>query len=316
MRQIGTLVNADHARRFAAFLVAERIGAQVEQDGDAWTIWVRNEDQLDAAKAALEEFRRSPDDPRYRDAESKAAQVQREEQKKAAAARKNVKDMRGQWKRGGAFQRAPLTCVLIGLCIFVFFLMQSGPGNVTPAQRWLSFSEVRPMASPNFVSRPIDGYEQIREGQIWRLVTPIFLHFGWMHILFNMMMLYSLGTLIEQRYGAWRMGVLILMAAVLSNVAQYAFEGNPLFGGMSGVVYALFGFAWMKTLYDPQSGIRIDQQTITILLVWLFVCMAAAVPPLNQYLGEYLRVANTAHFVGLVVGMAAAGATLALRRSS
>jgi GlpG protein len=48
---------------------------------------------------------------------------------------------------------------------------------------------------------------------------------------------------------------------------------NPRFGGMSGVNYALFGFAWMTGRLRPHLGIGVAQQTVTVMMVWLFICM-------------------------------------------
>lgn len=317
MRHIGTLASGTEAQRFTAYLLTQQIGAQAEQEGNEWVIWVRNEDQVDAAKTALEHFRTAPLDERYSGVEAKAAKLQREQLEKAVAAKKNVVEMRGQWKNNqSAFKRAPLTCVVIGLCIFVFFLQQSSENAISPAEQWLSFSMISPTSSPDIVAFPRDGYTQIREGQVWRLVTPAFLHFGVMHIVFNMMLTYSLGSIIEQRYGAWRLLLFIIIVAALSNLAQYSWEGSPRFGGMSGVVYGLFGFIWMKMLYDPRSGIQVSQQLIIISIVGLLFGMIAAIPPFDATLGRVWRVANTAHFVGLAVGMAIAGVSLLFRRTA
>lgn len=316
MRHIGTLANSTDAQRFAAYLITQDIPAQVEQEGSEWILWIRNEDQVEAAKEALAHFRTNPQDARYSGVESKALQIARAEREKAAKAKKNVVEMRGQWRTGSgsAFKRAPLISVLIGLSIFVYFLQQTDSNSVSPAQRWLSFSSVWAGSRPGMMVFPRDGYTQIREGQVWRLVTPIFLHFSIMHIVFNMMLLYSLGSIIEQRYGAWRVALMVLLIAVFSNTAQYVWEGTPTFGGMSGVVYGLFGFAWMKMLYDPRSGLFVSQQLVVMSIVWLFLGMASVIPPFDQFLSWFPRVANTAHFVGLAVGMACAGITLLMRR--
>lgn len=318
MRQIGTIANAEHARRFAAYMAAEKMPTHIEEDAGRWTVWARNEDQLDAAKVALDQFVAAPEDPRFRDAEARAAQVLREEQQKALAIKKNVVQVRNQWTGGSRspFKRAPLTCVVIGLCVFVYFLMETGGEGVSAAQQWLSFSEIKNSPEPGMVQFYRDGYTQIRQGQIWRLITPIFLHFSIWHIVFNMMMFYWLGSRIEHRYGAWRMALMMLVIAVLSNVAQYQIEGSRSFGGLSGVVYGLFGFTWMKTLFDPGSGLYIDQQTVFIALAWLAMGVAAAIPALSSTFSFMPKVANSAHFVGLVAGMAICGLTLLSRRRS
>ena len=131
-------------------------------------------------------------------------------------------------------------------------------------------------------------------------MTPIFMHVNILHIFFNMWWLVDLGTMIEIRRGTLRLALLILVSAVISNFGQYYWmertdPGEPhLFEGMSGVVYALFGYIWMKGLYEPEQGMILHPNTITIMLLWLVLCMTGAIGP----------IANAAHFMGLVAGVA------------
>ena len=140
--------------------------------------------------------------------------------------------------------------------------------------------------------------ETITTGQVWRLVTPIFLHFGILHLVFNMFWLLDLGSMIETRRGSFFLLVMALVTAAASNVAQYYLghlgAPNPLFGGMSGVNYVLFGYAWMQGKFQPHRGIGLAPQTITVMLFWLVLCMTGLVGP----------VANVAHVVGLIGGVA------------
>jgi GlpG protein len=128
--------------------------------------------------------------------------------------------------------------------------------------------------------------------QPWRLVTPIFIHFGVLHLLFNMFMVSDLGNQVEARRGSWRMLALVLAIAIPSNVAQYLYS-NPLFGGLSGVAYGLFGYIWMKSRFDPGSGFYLHQRDVTIMLLWFVLCMVGVIG----------HVANVVHGVGLAVGM-------------
>jgi GlpG protein len=109
-----------------------------------------------------------------------------------------------------------------------------------------------------------------------------------------MLWLYDLGSMIEQRRGSWRFLVLVLVIAAVSNTAQYHY-GYWRFGGMSGVVYGLLGYAWIKGRFDPNSGLFVHSQTMTMMMVWFFLCLFKFIP----------NVANTAHAVGLGVGLAA-----------
>ncbi len=149
-----------------------------------------------------------------------------------------------------------------------------------------------------------DYLNDILRGEVWRLVTPIFLHFGLVHLLFNMTMLWQLGATVEARRGMWRYLAFVLACAVASNLAQYAVGGthwengplihsSPLFGGMSGVLYGLFGYIWMKSRYEPALGLSLSPQLVVWMIVWLFVCITGVVGP----------VANFAHFAGLIVGV-------------
>ena len=117
-----------------------------------------------------------------------------------------------------------------------------------------------------------------------------------LHLIFNMMWLYQLGSMIEARKSSLFLFFFIAVSALLSNVAQYALHG-PSFLGMSGVVYALAGYIWIRGKYNPASGLYLDRQSVAILLIWLVVCYTGIMGP----------IANTAHVVGLLTGMAWAG---------
>src|SRR6185437_5682340 len=73
---------------------------------------------------------------------------------------------------------------------------------------------------------------------------------------------------------------------------------SPNFGGMSGVVYGLFGYDWMKARFHPELGLSIDPTNIIIMMVWFFLCMT---PLMDSILGS--GVANAAHAGGLIAGM-------------
>ena len=147
-----------------------------------------------------------------------------------------------------------------------------------------------------------DPLADIKQGQLWRLATPMFLHFGIMHIVFNMMWLWQFGVVLEMRFGWRRFLGLVLTVAVLSDLAQGLFGHGTNFGGMSGVNYGLFGFLLLRGKLHPSPEFVMNQQTITLMLVWLVVCYTGVIGP----------VANTAHLVGFLAG-GAIGAANALQ---
>ena len=101
------------------------------------------------------------------------------------------------------------------------------------------------------------------------------MHVNPIHIFFSMRWLTSLGTMIEVRRGALRLAGLVLIAAIVSNLGQYIWmermdPGEPhFFEGMSGVVYALFGYIWMKSLYEPEQGLFMHPNNVNVMILWL-----------------------------------------------
>ena len=184
----------------------------------------------------------------------------------------------------GGYGVGVLTYVLIGICTVVAFYSDWGKNETFLQRLYINESG---QTIPGFLP---DVFQQ---GEFWRLLTPIFIHGGVLHFLFNMMWLYQLGCMIEARQSPLRLLLLVIVTGIFSNVVQYL-VGGPHFGGMSGVVYALAGYIWMQGKYDRTSGLGLDQQSVTILLVWLVVCFTGAVG----------HVANFAHLGGLVSGMA------------
>jgi GlpG protein len=150
----------------------------------------------------------------------------------------------------------------------------------------------------------------IAHGEVWRLVTPIFLHApilqgsGVLHVLFNMMWLYDLGSQIESRRGTWRFAAIVLLLAVTSNLCQYWIDGAPNFCGMSGVVFGLAGYVWVKSRYEPAMGLGLGPGTMTAMMIFFALC----------FTGLLGSIANWAHAGGLVVGLLLGYAPVAVRR--
>ena len=171
--------------------------------------------------------------------------------------------------------------------------------------RELTEADVTTMLHPYSLHIYKANFYSIQRGQVWRLFTPIFLHFNLLHILFNMMALIALGTAIEYRRGPWRFLLMVLIIAAGSNVTQFIVSG-PNFGGMSGVVYGLFGYMWIKGKYDPSFGVRLTSETVTSMLLWLVLCMTGILGP----------IANSAHVAGLIIGIILAAISLPMKKQA
>ena len=290
MRLIGQIADEASARTLGDYLLVQGIENQVEEQGsEGWGLWVNDEDKVEAAAKILHEFSEYSADPKYRATSKKAAGIREQQTEERAAYQKKVRDRRMLFRPLTGYGFGPLTFVLIVLCVVVAVL--SGLGDNPEGIMPLFINDFR--VNPGTYEWIPNRLPEIMHGQIWRLITPIFIHFGILHLLFNMLWLRDLGSMIEGRQSSWHLFFLVLVIAVLSNLAQF-YWGGPVFGGMSGVVYGLFGYIWIRGKYDPASGLGLHMYTVWMMIIWFFACLVNLVP----------NVANATHTVGLVTGMA------------
>jgi GlpG protein len=279
MRRIAELNTENQALRFWNFLKHKGIESTLEKvdssKHNSCEIWVAEEDKVSLAFSYFDEFKANPDDPKFTSISKKENVVEN------ASSKRGYKEfnLREKWHK---LDRSPstVTLSLIITCAAVFLL--SGMGKNTE------------LVGGFFISEKLDGQlSEFLSGEIWRVFTPIFLHFNFLHILFNMFWLNDLGGQIEKRKGPKFFISFLLVVALVSNLTQFLLSG-PAFGGMSGVVYGLFGYVWVKTRLDPADGFRLDPMIAMIMFGFFFVC----------FTGVFGGIANWAHAGGLAVGIA------------
>ena len=288
MRTIGKLASETAAARFSDFLYVRGIENQFEPEDDgSFSLWVHEDTQMSAASDLLATFRANPEAKTFdnsTDAGKKhSVEIAAERSRKSNV----VSAERLAYER--SFQAAPyFTYLLIVISVAVAIYSKLGEDKMAIHHLFIADLQV-----DGERVRWLSGFAEVRAGQVWRLFTPIFIHFSLPHILFNMMWLKDLGGLIESRLGALYLIALVAVSAALSNVGQ-AIVSDPVFGGMSGVVYALFGFLWIRGKCDRTAGWQLNPQAVYWMIGWFVICLVGIIP----------NVANTAHGVGLVVGMA------------
>ena len=293
MRRVGELASDAKAQTFHDALVSRGIEntAEADEGGGAISIWVHDDDQITEAARLFTLFRSTPDAPEFREASTKATAIRAELVKSERRRRSTVVDEArvGYERNVVASGWATFLIVLITIVVTAYTGFFRSPDANHAAIARLSFSQVssgHELPGGAFVFLP-----EVREGEVWRLITPIFLHGDWMHIIFNMMMLVQLGRFIEARFGSAKLLALVMVIGVGSNLAEYLWS-SPHFGGMSGVDYGLFGFLWMKGKFGRDQGWQLNPQTVQLMLMWMVLC----------FTGILGQIANGAHLGGLLIG--------------
>jgi len=287
MRLIGHLENESSAKTLGDYLVSLNIRNLVEPDAGGWAVWIYSEDQIEAGRQALSHYLENPNDSKFQRARETAAAVSRREEREKAEYNRRIHTPDRIWVSSNSI--GPITLTLMGISVGVTLLSFLRPESAIVNALFMS----------DYAGRSLP---EVHHGQIWRLFTPIFIHFDFLHILFNMLMLRDLGSLVENRRGPRVYLWLVAVLALGSNLGQYYYSG-PEFGGMSGVLYGLLGYIWLRGQVDPDSGLFVSPMTLGIMLVWFFLCLVGIIP----------GVANACHAAGLVLGMII-GALPALRR--
>lgn len=132
----------------------------------------------------------------------------------------------------------------------------------------------------------------------WRLITPVFIHFSFSHIIFNCLWIYVLGKNIEEIDGKIIFLILFLFAGIFSNFAQYYFGGVSIFGGLSGVVYGLLGYCMINELNTKYQKYDLPEAIYIFMIVWMILGFLGVLE-----LFGFGNIANYAHLGGLFSGI-------------
>ena len=137
--------------------------------------------------------------------------------------------------------------------------------------------------------------ETLGNMEIWRLWTPMLLHFGIVHIVFNLLWFWEIGRRIEWIRGGTTLVNLTLVTSLAANLSQYWMSGPTLFGGMSGVVYGFLGYSLIWSRLVPEKSTGVASGVYIFMLLFLLIGFTGMIDLLG-----FGAIANGAHLGGLM----------------
>ena len=269
---------------FSRYLTTQGVRHRLTEEGLNQVLWAESEAGATFARLAFEKYQ--------------AGELQIEDVDEA-----------GSFLAGlsAALRRYPLTLALITLNVLLFPVgMGSGQLDSDSLFARLMLLEIRQIGD-DYYFVPLD--QTLAHGDWWRLLTPMFIHFSWLHIVFNLLWVWEIGRRIEAINGAFTLFWLALFASAAANVLQYLMIGPALFGGMSGVVFGLLGFSLVWSRLVPERSMGVARGIYIFMLVYLAVGFTGVIDLLG--LGN---LANGAHLGGLLAGLVTAGSAVLLYR--
>ncbi len=315
MRFLGQINGRSSAESLVAYLLTQDIATQIEavpnsspeHSSDLWEIWVRDEDKLQLARTELSQFVDNPRDAKYATALTQAKSILAEKAKKSQAIKRNLQrvDMRRTPGMAGGGSIPPLTLTLLILSIAVSLF--SSFSHPKPNNEWGKAinEELSFVSMTDYVKSAGDPAASLKKGELWRVITPIFQHLSMIHLAMNMFVLVSFGRMVERWVGTPRFALFVLLLAIGPNLLQGLspawMSGTPAFGGISGVLYGLFGYVWIRSTLDPNLGVSIPFPIVVIFVGMIVVGLSGAVPEWPY--------AELCHLGGLLIGCATAFAS-------
>jgi membrane associated rhomboid family serine protease len=175
---------------------------------------------------------------------------------------------------------AIFTKIILGLNILIFLVMTLA-GGTTNELTLLAFG--------------VKSNPHIDAGEVWRFVTPIFIHIGLLHLFFNSYALWMVGAQVEKLYGGSRFLLLYLLTGIAGVVASYWYSPGNLSAGASGAIFGLFGVLLVfgykyKDSIPPFFQRAVGSGVLPVIVINLII--GFTIPAID----------NAAHIGGLIAG--------------
>lgn len=261
---------------FSKLLWQHRIGHRIVQANNRDQLWLINPDDAQQVLTLLKLWQQDP---------SEAQQLASAPQRRAI--NPNLSD----------WHKSPMT--IATLLVAALVALVTGLGQYLDTLSWFTISSFEIIGN-RIQFDPLSIV--LDKGEYWRLLTPAFIHFGAAHLIFNAIWVWEFGRKLERLMGSLAWLIFAVTVSVASNIGQYLVSQYPLFGGLSGLVYGLIAFAWIMPWLIRGWPSIVSKPLMVFFMVWLVLGYTDVFAMFG--LG---KVANEAHLLGLISGLACAG---------
>lgn len=151
-------------------------------------------------------------------------------------------------------KKTNLLMVLINIAVFLIITVMGG--DTQDIGQMLSYGAMY----PPYITQ---------NGEYYRLFTCMFLHFGWQHLFYNMLLLWFAGDMLEARSGAFRYLVIYLAGGAAGNVLSFLVdtEREVVSAGASGAVFAVIGALVWIVVKNRGKAEGIDNRGVCMMAV-------------------------------------------------
>ena len=187
----------------------------------------------------------------------------------------------------------PVTIIIILMGGLGFLLARFDPNLVL--LKWFTYVSYD-IQNSRIISHSFED-SVILSWEWWRLITPAFLHFSPLHILFNAAGIWELGRRLEMYLG--RVTYIFMFVAIvqISNFVEYFFSQYALFGGLSGAVFGFVGLIAALSFRTSSPILRLPKGMYVVVVLWAVFGVTGIV---NKIFG--IQMADGAHIGGLICG--------------
>lgn len=168
----------------------------------------------------------------------------------------------------GFLKLYPVTSLLIAANLVMFTLTMIFGGSTNPVTLY-QFGALYPPF--------VDGLPDM-----WRLVSAMFLHAGFDHLLFNMFALVVFAPPLERVFGSFRYGLFYLLCGVAGSVLSLTLLNDSMSVGASGAIYGFYGAYLYLILFRKQALDPASRKTIQIIL-GIGVVYSVVMPQINLW---------------------------------